>query len=85
MQGWGRRAEAWLSGLRTWQFVLAWDMPFVVCAVLGVLLGEWIRSRPVDPSAILGTASGTLIAATIFAFIARSRMQDKAKRGRPSP
>jgi hypothetical protein len=79
MQGWSRRAEAWLSQLRTWQFVLIWDGAAVAGCMLGLLLGEWIGGHPFNPSALAGTAAGSLLAATVFAFAARSRMQNRAK------
>jgi hypothetical protein len=83
-QGWSRRAESWLSKLRTWQFVLIWDGSVMAGCMLGVLLGEWIGGHPVNPSALVGTATGGLLAATVFAFVARSRMQNRAKRATPS-
>lgn len=83
MRVWRRRVEAWLSGLRTWQFVLIWDGSVVAGCMLGALLGEWVGGHPFNPSALVGTATGSLLAATVFAFVARRRMQDRAKRGTP--
>jgi hypothetical protein len=85
MRVWRRRAEAWLSGLRTWQFVLIWDGFFVAGCMVGALLGEWAGGHPFNPSALVGTATGSVLAATLFAFVARMRMQDKAKRDTPRP
>jgi hypothetical protein len=68
MRSWGRTAETWLNGLETWQFVLLWDGVFVVVAPLGTLLGESLRGRPADLSVLLGSALGTLVAASVMAF-----------------
>jgi hypothetical protein len=83
MRVWRSRVEAWLSELRTWQFVLIWDGSVVAGCMLGALLGEWVGGHPFNPSALVGTATGSLLAATVFAFVARRRMQDRAKRGTP--
>src|ERR1700722_478799 len=83
MRVWRRRAEAWLSGLRTWQFVLIWDGSVVAGCTVGALLGEWAGGHPFNPSTLVGTATGSLLAATVFAFVARRRMQDRAERGNP--
>jgi hypothetical protein len=82
MRGWGRRAEAWLSGLRTWQFILIWDAVILVGTLVGVLIGEWLWAPGVNLSALLGSAVGTTMAATVFAFVARDRMRTKAEQGR---
>jgi hypothetical protein len=86
MRDWNGRAETWLNGLRTWQFVLIWD----AAGVTGVLLGDMIISQLlsghlIELDVLSGSAVGSLFAATIFAFSARSRMQDKAKHGMPRP
>jgi len=81
MRGWSSRAEAWLSGLRTWQFVLVWDTFIVAGTLGGVLIGEWLWAPGVNLSALLGSAVGTTMAATVFAFVARDRMRAKAEQG----
>ena len=83
VRDWGRRAESWLSALRTWQFVLIWDGSVVAGCMVGALLGEWAGGDPFNPSALVGTAAGSLLAATVFAFVARRRVQNRAKRGTP--
>jgi hypothetical protein len=80
MQGWRGRAEEWLSGLRTWQFVLVWDTVVVAGTLFGVIIGEWLWAPGVNLSALLGSAVGTAMAATVFAFVARDRMRTKAER-----
>jgi hypothetical protein len=80
MRGWSSRAEAWLSGLRTWQFVLVWDT-FIVAGTLAGVLGAWLWAPGVNLSALLGSAVGTTMAATVFAFVARDRMRAKAEQG----
>jgi hypothetical protein len=79
MRGWRGRAEAWLIGLRTWQFVLVWDTAIVACTLLGVVIGERLWARGVNLSALLGSAVGTTMASTLFAFIVRDRMRTKAE------
>jgi NhaP-type Na+/H+ and K+/H+ antiporter len=79
MQGWRSRAEAWLSGLRTWKFVLVWDTVIVAGALFGVIIGESLWARGVNLSALLGSAVGSTLAATVFAFVARDRMRMKAE------
>ena len=76
MRVWRRRVEAWLSGLRTWQFVLIWDGSVVAGCMLGALPRRVGWGHPFNPSALVGTATGSLLAATVFAFVAR-RMQDE--------
>lgn len=80
-----RRAEAWLNGLRTWQFVLIWNGAAVAFALLGAFLGQLLSAGPFDPSAFAGSVIGASIAATIFTFVARSRMRDRAKKGAGGP
>jgi hypothetical protein len=82
MRGWSKSAEAWLSGLRTWQFVLVWDAVIVAGTLFGVIMGEWIWAPGVDLSALLGSALGTTMASTVFAFVARDRMRTKAEQRR---
>jgi hypothetical protein len=82
MRGWRGRAEAWLSGLRTWQFVLVWDTAIVAGTLLGVVIGEWLWARGVNLSALLGSAVGTTTASTVFAFAMRDRMRTKAEQRR---
>jgi hypothetical protein len=79
MRGWSTRAEAWLSGLRTWKFVLVWDTVTVAGTLFGVIIGECFWARGVNLSALLGSAFGSALAATLFAFVARDRMRMKAE------
>jgi cytochrome bd-type quinol oxidase subunit 2 len=81
MRSWGRRAEAWLSGLRAWQFVLVWDGSVAAGILLGVILGQFLRGRPFDPGELLGSVAGAVIASSITAFAARVKLQDRAKHG----
>jgi hypothetical protein len=80
MRGWSKSAEAWLSGLRTWQFILVWDTAIVAGSLVGVTVGEWLWAGHFNPSAQLGTAVGSAMASTVTAFAARDRMREKAKR-----
>jgi hypothetical protein len=68
-----------MTKLRTWQFVLLWDSVVVAGTLAGVLVGEWLATRGVNFSALLGSAVGTTMAATLFAFVARDRMRTKAE------
>ncbi|MGD0700743.1 MAG: hypothetical protein ABSA02_12760 [Trebonia sp.] len=79
--GWNEKTESWLNRLRTWQFVLVWAGAAAVFAALGAILFEWVLTRSLNPSALLGTVVGVVIASTIFAFPTRAKMQDKAERG----
>jgi ABC-type proline/glycine betaine transport system permease subunit len=79
MRGWNRRLEAWLNGLRTWQFVLTWSTAAVVSVVAGETIAEWLWIGHLNPSALLGGATGSALAAVLFAFVVRDRMREKAK------
>jgi NhaP-type Na+/H+ and K+/H+ antiporter len=68
-----------MTGLRTWQFVLVWDTVVVAGTLVGVIIGAWLWTRGVNLSALLGSAVGTTMAATLFAFVARDRMRTKAE------
>lgn len=86
VRGWNKRTDAWLSKLRTWQFVLLWDGAIVGCALLSLIFFQWLWTSHVNLSVLLGYAIGILLASNVFAFIARSQIQDRAKRnaGKPS-
>jgi hypothetical protein len=79
MRGWSRRAEAWLTGLGTWQFVLTWSTAVVVGTLVGAAMGEWLWAGHFNPSALLGFAVGSALASTLTAFAVRDRMREKAK------
>jgi hypothetical protein len=82
MRDWNGRAEAWLNGLRTWQFVLIWDAAGVTGIVLGdMIISQLVSGHLIELDVFSGSAVGGLFAATIFAFATRSRMLDKAKHG----
>jgi hypothetical protein len=68
-----------MTGLRTWQFVLVWDTAVVAGTLVGALISEWLWAHGVNLSALLGSAAGTTMAATLFAFVARDRMRTKAE------
>ena len=65
--------------------MLVWDVIIVASVTLGESLAQLAWGHPFNLSALVGTGTGTLLAATFFAFIARSRIQDRAKRGSPPP
>lgn len=69
----------WMLGLRTWQFVLVWDGVWLVTALFGMLLGEFIWGF--NPSAMVGGVTGSVLAASVMAFAARDRMRDRAEKG----
>ena len=69
----------WMLGLRTWQFVLVWDGVWLVTALFGMLLGEFIWGF--NPSAMAGGVTGSVLAASVMAFAARDRMRDRAENG----
>jgi hypothetical protein len=85
MRGWNRRLEAWLNGLRTWQFVLTWSTVAVVSVVAGEAIAEWLWIGHLNPSALLGGATGSALAAVLFAFVVRERMREKAKQRQTEP
>jgi hypothetical protein len=86
VRGWNKRTDAWLSKLRTWQFVLLWDGAIVGCVLLSLIFFQWLWTSHVNLSVLLGYAIGILLASNVFAFIARSQIQDRVKRnaGKPS-
>jgi hypothetical protein len=51
----------------------------VAGTVLGVVIGGWLLARGVNLSALLGSAAGTIVASTVFAFVMRDRMRTKAE------
>src|ERR1700734_627905 len=61
--------------LTRWRSI--WDGSVVAGCTVGALLGEWAGGHPFNPSTLVGTATGSLLAATVFAFVARRRMQDR--------
>ena len=76
---WNRRVETWLLGLRTWQFLLVWDVAAVSSVLVLLLLGALIWGF--DLGAILGTACGSALAASVMAFASRDRMRIRAEQG----
>ena len=65
-----------MLGLRTWQFVLIWDVAAMAGPLLGAVLGECVWGF--DPSALLGGVIGGVLAASIMAFPARDKMRTQA-------
>jgi NhaP-type Na+/H+ and K+/H+ antiporter len=86
VRGWNEGTDAWLSKLRTWQFVLLWDGVIVGCMLLALIFFQWLWTSHFNLSTLLGSAVGVLLASSVFAFVARSQVQDRVKRnaGKPS-
>ena len=76
---WNMRVEKWLLGLRTWQFLLVWDIAAVAVVMIGVMLSSLIWGF--NLSAVLGSACGSVLAASVMAFASRDRMQIRAEQG----
>jgi uncharacterized transporter YbjL len=76
---WNRRVETWLLGLRTWQFLLVWDVVAVSSVLVFLMLGALIWGF--NLSEISGTACGSVLAASVMAFASRDRMRIRAEQG----
>ncbi len=82
MRDWNGRAETWLNGLRTWQFILIWNAAGLTGVVLGdMIISQLLSGHLIQPDVLSGSAVGTLLGVTVFAFATRNRMLDKAKHG----
>ena len=77
MKHWNRRVETWLLGLRTWQFLLVWDVVAVSSLLVLQTLGALIWGF--NLSEMLGTACGATLAASVMAFASRDRMRIRAE------
>jgi hypothetical protein len=83
VRGWNRRAEAWLLSLRTWQFLLLFDVVTALVVMIGVPLVGLVWGF--NLSAILGGVCGSVLAASVMALASRDRMRIRAEQGPGAP
>ena len=77
MRAWNRRVEAWMLGLRAWQFILACDVAALLAALVVSILAGLIWGF--NFSATLGEVSGAILAASVMALALRDRMRIRAE------